>query len=467
MGAVAFYPPLYRLLLATLIAFTKPASIEQMLALMKALTALIDVLLLLSVYLLGSRFFGKKVGAIAAGLMLLSFSAYEINFWGGYPSLLSLVFFCLLLLGLGLSSERKDFGSGLTIFAIAFSLVITDQIATFIAVIILTLFIFAVLVKSRDRLPIVWIGAILGGGLAFLLYYFPALVPNINVLISYLFFHFKVMLYQVPSVDASAFNLDFGFILLLAFAGFFLAYYKLRKEKKLIYFLLLSLSLFVPLFFSQSYLLGLLLPYQRFIYLLLMPMAIFGAVAFSYVIDLLLAFYNSVHRKKLMKMAVAFVFCIMFLILLFRVQNIGIQIKQGIDFYSTSDVSGYDAAVWLKENFPEPANVVVTAKPGSWFGMYSGKNVIAETDPVTDMNVESVLDLSNEIQNPLTIVSGLEARGIVDEKYVSTNDIWRRVSFLSEQEVFLSFIQNDITYHFDLSSLNKQIIFDDSSSSKE
>ena len=54
MGDFAWYPPLYHILLASLIVFTGATSIEQMLFLMKALTALIDWLLIFSVYLMGA-----------------------------------------------------------------------------------------------------------------------------------------------------------------------------------------------------------------------------------------------------------------------------------------------------------------------------------------------------------------------------------------------------------------------------
>ena len=76
MGDFAWYPPLYHILLASLIAFTGATSIEQMLFLMKALTALIDWLLIFSVYLMGAKFFGKKYGVLASALMLLSFPLY-------------------------------------------------------------------------------------------------------------------------------------------------------------------------------------------------------------------------------------------------------------------------------------------------------------------------------------------------------------------------------------------------------
>jgi hypothetical protein len=128
-------------------------------------------------------------------------------------------------------------------------------------------------------------------------------------------------------------------------------------------------------------------------------------------------------------------------------------------------VDAYDAALWFKENFPDTtANVTVTEKPGSWFGIYSGKPVIAATNPIIDRNVvaESVLDLSYEIEHPLTLVRAYEAKGYIsDENYISINNVWRRVSYLSEQGVFVNFSQNGVEYYFDLSDLRREIVFEE------
>jgi hypothetical protein len=170
-----------------------------------------------------------------------------------------------------------------------------------------------------------------------------------------------------------------------------------------------------------------------------------------------------------MKTVAASIFIIMFLILLFRFQTVGDRINQGVYYYSWSDAKAYDAAMWLRDNYPGTETIVVTEKPGSWFGVYASRFVIAETDPLIDRNViaESVLDLSLEIEQPLTLVRALEAKGITsDEDYVSINGVWRRVSFLSEQGVFLSFSQNNVTRSFALSDLNRSIVFDESGSPK-
>jgi len=215
------------------------------------------------------------------------------------------------------------------------------------------------------------------------------------------------------------------------------------------------------------------LPYEWFIYYLLPSMAVFAAVSFSLIIDLFFAAYSRIKtwRKRLMQIVSVSIVIALVLILLFRFQVVTERIHEGAYFYSTSDVEAYDAALWFKGNFPDTtANVTVTQKPGSWFGMYSGKPVIAATDPIINRNVvaEVVLDLSYEMEHPLTLVRAYAAKGnISDENYVSMEGVWRRVSYLSDAGNFLSFRENGVERSFVLASLDREIVFDEQSYPKK
>lgn len=464
MGDYEWYTPLYHILLSSLIAFTGATSVEQVLFLMKALTALIDWLLVFSVYLMGAKFFGKKYGVLASALLLLCFPLYEINFWGGYTGLLGLTFMCLLFLYLPL--VRKEFELVMITFIAAFSVVLSHSLATFVTAAILLPYILILLLKSRGKYSRAWIAAILGGAIAFFLYYWKPVISRIDTVIVHVFFENKAAVYQIPFVSFSSFLLNFGFILFFAFFGVFFAFFKLKKEKKLRFYLILALNLVIPLLLSQSYLFGLYLDYDRFPYYLLPPLAIFAAVSFSFIIDLFFASYRKIRngRKRLMQIVTLSIVVIMCVLMLFRFQTISGKINGSAYDYSACDVNGYNAAVWLKENFPDATiNVAVTKKPGSWFGVYSGKFVIAETDPVVEWSkeAESILDLSYEIEHPLTLVRGYMAKGYTsDENYVLMSGVWRRVSSLSEQAVFLSFTENGVAQRFNLSSLSRDIVFD-------
>jgi len=470
VGDIAWYPPLYHILLATFMAFTGSTSIEQTLVLVKLVEALINWLIIFSVYLIGAKFFSKKIGALASGLILLCLPLYEVNFWGGYTTLLSIAFIAMLILYLSL--EKRDFTYILITFMLTFFLVLSHQLTAFLTFAILILFVIIRLIKSKGRLSKLWIAAIFGGAIAFFLYYFQAMLPHLNILISHIFFQWKGFLYQVPYVTPKAFAENFGFVLFLAFAGVVLSFFICKEKKKMSLYTLLALSFFIPLILSQSYLYGLYWSYQRFNYYLLPPLAIFAAVAFAFIIDIFTAFYrkSKIERKRLMKAVSVAIFLMMALTVIFRFQTVSSRINYSAYFYSTCDVDGYDAALWLKENFPDAAATVVTEKPGSWFGVYSGKSVIAETNPSIERNIvaESVLDLSCEIEHPLTLVRAYTAKGDVsDEIHVSLNDVWTRVSYVAKEGNFLSFNENGITHYSDLSSWNREVVLDEQSYPKK
>ena len=88
-------PPLYEIVLAMFISFSGATDIGQLIFLVKVLAVIIDWLLFMSVYLIGSKFFSKKVGAVAAVLLLMCFPIYEVNLWGGYTSVLGIAFLAL------------------------------------------------------------------------------------------------------------------------------------------------------------------------------------------------------------------------------------------------------------------------------------------------------------------------------------------------------------------------------------
>jgi hypothetical protein len=146
------------------------------------------------------------------------------------------------------------------------------------------------------------------------------------------------------------------------------------------------------------------------------------------------------------------------------------KILEAGTYYSTTDPKAYDAGVWLRNNYPENATVVVTEAPGFWFQEFSDKSVIAQTDPVVGRNevAEAVLSLAYEFENPQTLMKAYEAKGpISEENYVSLDNVWNRVSYSSGEGNFLYFTQDGVDYQISLSALSKQIIFEDQSYPKK
>lgn len=460
-------PPLYELLLTMLISFSGATGIGQQIFLVKALAVIIDWLLFLSVYLIGRKFFNKKIGAVAAVLLLMCFPIFEANAWGGYTTVLGITFILLVFLYLTLAIEQ--FGYLVVTFFAAFALVLSHQLAAFLGVIMLLPILLYMLIKSKGAYLKVVVALMLGGGIAFFLYYFQAMVPYLGLVIEYVFFAEKSYATQIPAASFNSFLVNFGFIFFFALSGFFISYYLLKRQKKLIFYAILMLSFFVPLFFAESYIFGLYMPFQWFIYYLTPPMAIFAAVSVVFIEEKFIVYYaknKKSFRKNWLTIAAVSLIVLMCLMLVGRSNVVYGKIMQASVFYSTTDIKAYDAGVWLEQNYPGDATVVDTQIPGFWFSIFSGKTVIAQTSAGEGTNdiAESVLSLSYSIQDPQTLVKAYEANGDVDEEnYVSINQIWYQVSDSSTAGDFISFTQNGTNYKFALSDLSMEISFDEQS----
>ena len=460
-------PPLYELLLTMLISFSGATGIGQQIFLVKALAVIIDWLLFLSVYLIGRKFFNKKTGAVAAVLLLMCFPIYEANAWGGYTTVLGITFILLVFLYLTLAIEQ--FGYLVVTFFAAFALVLSHQLAAFLGVIMLLPILLYMLIKSKGAYLKVVVALMLGGGIAFFLYYFQAMVPYLGLVIEYVFFAEKSYATQIPAASFNSFLVNFGFIFIFALSGIFISYYLLKRQKNLIFYAILMLSFFVPLFFAESYIFGLYMPFQWFIYYLTPPMAIFAAVSVVFIEEKFIVYYaknKKSFRKNWLTIAAVSLIVLMCLMLVGRSNVVYGKIMQASVFYSTTDIKAYDAGVWLEQNYPGDATVVDTQIPGFWFSIFSGKTVIAQTSAGEGTNdiAESVLSLSYSIQDPQTLVKAYEANGDVDEEnYVSINQIWYQVSDSSTAGDFISFTQNGTNYKFALSDLSMEISFDEQS----
>ena len=465
-------PPLFQIVLAVLFSFTGATSVAQQIFVEKALAVLIDWLLFFAVYLIASKFFGKKIGVIAAILLLFCVPLYELNLWGGYTTVLGLAFLFLLLVYLPLA--LKNLEHIVIAFFVAFSLVLSHQLTAFITVLILPPIILFMFIKSRGKYFKALIAVILGGGIAFVLYYSQAMLPYLGDIIGHVFFLQKTTVYQIPATSLSAFMLNFGFIFVISFAGIFIAFFKLRAKKETLFFLIMFMSFLVPLVLAESYLFGLYLPFQWFIYYLMPPIAILGAVSVGFAADQVSAFYvkhkQSWKKIRLRAVTVSLVVLVC-LLLVVRFGTVYGKIMEGSVYYSTSDIKAYDAGVWLKNNYPDETTVVVTEVPGFWFQLFSGKNVIAETDPVVERNTvaASVLELAYEIENPVTLVRAYDmTKGdIADENYVSMNDVWFKISYSAADGNFISY-RVDGVYRKDLnlSAFNRESVFNNQGSPK-
>ena len=458
-------PPLFEIVLALFISLTGASDIGQLIFIVKVLTVIVNWLLFMSIYLIGSKIFSKKVGAVASVLLLMCFPIFELNQWGGHTTVLGIAFLILLLLYLPLSIEK--FGYAIVTFFVAFSVVLSHQLTTFLAAFMLPPILLYMLIKTRGAFLKVLIPLIIGGGIAFFAYYFQAMVGYLGVIVEILFFSIKTYTYQIPATSLNSMIVNFGFVILLAIGGFYFAFKTLRAAKKTAFLIVLLLSFIVPFVFAYSYFFGLYLPFQWFIYYLAPPMAIFGAVTVVFLAQKLSLFYSknraSFNKNWVKALTIALIVGLS-LVVVVRFDTVYGKILEAGTYYSTTDIKAYDAGVWLRNNYPENATVVVTRAPGFWFQEFSDKSVFAQTDPVVGRNeiAEAVLSLAYEVENPNTLMKAYGAKGpISEESYVSLDNVWNRVFYSSGEGNFLYFTQDGVDFQLPLSALSKQIIFED------
>jgi hypothetical protein len=471
LANLGWTPPLYEIVLAMFISVTGATSIGQFIFLVKVLTAIVDWLFFMAVYLVAKRFFDIRVAAVAVVLLLMCFPVYEMNQFGGSTTVLALAFMFLVFLYTPLAVERV--GYLIVAFFAAFALVLSHQLAAFLSVFIMPPILLFMLIKSKGAHLMVVFALILGGGIAFFLYYFQAMWGYLDLVIEYVFFAVKAYAYQIPYTSFNAFVTNFGFIFFFALGGLAISFYLLKHQKKPIFLLTIFLSLFVPLFFAESWLFGLYLPFQWFIYYLTPTLAILASVFVVFISRKCFVFYSRNKRtfkRTWVRIATVSILILLAVMLVYRSEVVYGNIMEASVYYATTDAKAYDAGVWLKANYDQNLTVVSTEIPGFWFQEFSGKNVIAQTDPTVQRNeiAESVLSLSYEVEDAQTMVRAYEAKGdISEETFIPIDQVWNRISLCSTAGDFLNYTVNGTEYKCTLSQLNKQIVFEDQNMPKE
>ena len=416
LNNTGWLPPLFEIILAMVISFSGASNIGQLIFSVKALAVLVDWLLFLSVYLIGSKFFNKRTGAVAAVFLAMCDPMYEVNTWGGYTTVLGISFLLLLFYYSYLAGKQS--GYIVVAFFITFAAVLSHQLTAFLAVVIMLPVQFLMLIKFKGLYLKGFIAIMLGGAIAFFAFYFQAIMNYLDIAIYHVFFSVKSYVLEIPYTNFQSFLLYFGFIQFFAIGGIGISYYLLKQQKKMILFVTLMLSLFVPLFFAESYIFGFLLPFEWFIYYLMPPIVILAAVCVVFIAEKLSAYFNKnrnrLHKKWLKPATISLIVIASCPIIFLNIQNTYNELTYDISVNSTAETNAYNAAVWLNQNYPDPATVVVTRSPGDWFPIFSDKHIISQTYDWEGTNsiAQSVLNLDYAIQGPQTLVKAYEANAL-------------------------------------------------------
>ena len=446
---VAWYPPLFHTILAMLQIFAGTLDVLVAAFILKLLIATLNVLILMSIYLLSRKFFGTGVAVASAVFTIVSVPLFEIISWGGYANFLGLAY-----IGFIFYIMNKEFGVKVKTFLLflgAFTIGLTHQLATFVFVL---MFVPAFLVSTigSKRKFLVFLAVIVGGGLALLAWYARMLIEYADIVIEHLFFAMEENVYHISSVTFDALNKNLGVTLFLALAGIPLTFILVKKKKALKSSILIIFWLAVPFVLSQLFFFGIYLPYHRFIYFFAMPISILAGVT-VYSATRLLVYMESKLIPKITKnpkiLTAVTIFTIGSLIFspLFVHASIFLErIESYPEFYERGSIASYNSGIWMKQHSVPDGTVIVPRSPGSWFYIFSDHYTIEETDPLYSRTTvaEAVLYSCYEMENSRTLTREYapESSNAGQSIFVSVYNLWTNILNIPNKHVNVIYVNS-------------------------
>jgi hypothetical protein len=236
-------------------------------------------------------------------------------------------------------------------------------------------------------------------------------------MIDYIFHSVSENYYYIDSVTFEALNKNLATTLYLTLAGIPLTLLLIKLKKVPKSALLVVFWLAVPFILSQSYLVGVSLPYHRFVYFFATPIAILSAVTIFGVLKLPEAVKTKllpkISRKHETILATKLIAVALIIILFASQAYIFVQrVGPYPTFYDRASTASYDSGIWINQHSNVNDSVVVPRSPGSWFYVFSDRYTIEETDPIYSRNIiaESVLYSFYEMENSRTLTQQYNLR---------------------------------------------------------
>ncbi len=441
---VAWYPPLFHTIVAMLQIFAGTLDVMAAAFILKMLIATFNVLILLATYLLSRKLFGTGVAVASAVFTILSVPLFEMIFWGGYANFMGLAYIAFVFYIM-----NKDFGVIIKTFLLflgVFTLVLSHQLAAFVFVLMFVPAFFIISIGSKRKL-IAFLAVVVGGGLAILAWYARILIEYADIMIEHVFFRMEENVYLISSVSLDTLIENLGATLFLALAGIPLMCIILKKKKSLKDSILIVFWFAIPFILAESFLFGIHLPYNRFIYFFATPIAILsGVTVFS--LTKLPAFLESKIFSKITKkpkalnatkmLILALIFSLFFLQAYVSIQ----RIETYPQYYERASIASYNSGLWVKQHSVPDGTVITTRSPGSWFYIFSDHRTIQETDPIVARTAvaETLLYSFYEMENSLTLTREFDpiSQSAGQAIYVSRFNIWKKaLSIPNSQSRFI------------------------------
>ena len=446
---MSWYPPLFHTFVATLLLFVGTTDVMVASLVLKLVVSTISALILLSTYLFSRRFLGIGVAVASSVFTLLSVPLFKMISWGGYTTYLSIAYIVLIFYTMKMDSANEIKSS--LLFLLSFTLVLTHHLSAFVFFLVFVPAFLIDRINAKKR-ALAFLAVILGGALAAFVWYAEIIFRYSDIFIYHIFFEMKENILDVPYVSFDSLVGIFGLTLFLGLAGIPLTLLLLKKRKALSIYLLLVLWIAVPFFLSQSFIFGLYLPYERFIYYLATPMAIFAGASvcsLAKLPNLMASKFASRIRSKRGILSVIQV--LTFLILVSLLSSQGLVFLQRLpsytQFFETSGMAGYGTGEWLKQYSVSDGQVVVSKKPGAWLHLISGHTTFEETwSPVLGRNLvaEAVLYRFYETESSDFLTREYVSSGSLSGQVLclSMNNIWEKVVNIFDDNVYVTYIDN-------------------------
>jgi hypothetical protein len=401
------------------------------------IVTLISSLIVLCSYLITRAVWRESAALVVAFLVAISRFDIEMLLWGGYPNVITLL---LIPLVLYLFLQRKRFTRAPFLVSTSLlcgSIFLTHTLSTLVFVSLVSAMVFLgaifskrVGVTRRDVLSLL-LPLVLGGALfsPFLAVAVPAYLSNPDAADI-----------QQALVSTRILPLEIILPLFGCVTLFFLLSKKYHKRFISFSSLLLVLWILVPVVFTQGYLVGFYIDYNRFLYFVVMPVFILiglfvdhGAGFFAQVIDNYRAWSSQVNPKKQIaykrssKVArcmtrknlysafiVGFLLFAFFAVPIFATpeKSVGIDVQK---FYQLMNDPRYEAIQWSKQNTPSDAVFVSDAYYGWWFSGFAQRPTWSAVDP-------QYLSLSRELQPAFVARNLLDTDYLVDNGYIQLRE---------------------------------------------
>ena len=446
---IAWYPPLFHTFLATLQIFAGTLDVMVAAFLLKMMVATLNVLLMLCTYLLARKLCGRIVAVASTVFTFASVPLFEIIFWGGYANFLGFCFIALIFYIM-----TKDFGLKIKTFLLFFGcfiLGLTHQLSMFVFVFLFVPTFFVGTSGGSKKKLLVFLAMIIGGGLALLAWYARIIIEYADIMIQYIFFSTSENFYYIDSVQYVALDKNLALTLYLTIIGIVATFVLIKMKKIPKSALLIVFWLAVPFAFSQSYLLGVALPYHRFFYFIATPIAVLSAVTVYCIVQLPQVVKTKLipklqHKREILTASKLLVFAL--ILILFSVQaSVFLQRIEGYpQFYERATIPSLHSGLWVKQYSTVEDTMVVPRSPGSWFTVFSERMTMEETDPLYSRNVvaEAVLYSFYEMENSRTLTQlyKLENPNAGQQFYVSVYNIWTEVFTMPNGFVYVIYTNN-------------------------